>query len=194
MTQSEVQRLSATHRQTGNGAVLPVGIYAEVLLDVRNQTADEVFVEIAEGPERTHTTGTRVILLCASVRHHHNHVGHLPVGIEVVHDDVRHTAILIPFVLVATNAMQQVEHAVLLLGIILRRQIDVCLTGCTYRFRLVLNEFHRTFCNSCTLLVETLRSRLVLIEFHIDVLPIAKHRDVRLLRISGHQRDGEQCS
>ena len=88
--------------------MISVGIHAEVLLDIGNQTADEVLVEVAESTERTHTSSTRVVLLGASVRHHHNHVGHLTFSIEVVHNDVGHAAVSIPLVLIATNAVEQV--------------------------------------------------------------------------------------
>ena len=77
-----------------------------------------------------------------AIGHHHNHGLGLALGDEVV-EDLGSTAKLAPRILVATDAMQQVEHGILLAaGLIAGRGVDGDATCQTSRRTLVPDLAH----------------------------------------------------
>ncbi len=120
MGQPEVERLAAAHRQAGEGPVLAVGLDRVVRLDRRDHVLEQVLLERREGRRGgVDVPLGPVVLLGAAVGHDHDHGHGLPLGDQVVEEEIRLGEAL-PFRLVAADAVQQVEHRVLLLGRVAR--------------------------------------------------------------------------
>ena len=146
MTQADVERLSAAHRQPRERAmprVRPDGVGG---LDRGDEEVQQVALELREAGRvglgedairRRHA----VVRQGPAIGHHHDHRDGLAVGDEVVQDGVGpHVAG--PFVLVAADAVQQVEHRIAALARVAGRQIDQRLAPPAGDARLVAERLH----------------------------------------------------
>ena len=112
--QPEVQRLAAAHRQPGQRPVLAVRLDRVARLDRRNHVLQQILLERGERRRAAEDVPFGpVVLLCPAVGHDDDHRRGLPVGQQVVEEDVGRGESL-PFRLVAADAVQQIEHRILL--------------------------------------------------------------------------------
>ena len=140
VAQPEVERLPAAHRQAGQGARLAVGLHRVGLLDERDQVVEQVLLERGE---RRRLLGDRIprrhVLRRPAVGQDDDHRHGLLVGVQVVEDHVGRAAAR-PLVLVAADAVQQVQDRVLLVLRVPRRGVDPRLALHPDRRRVVLDR------------------------------------------------------
>src|SRR6185312_7811205 len=126
IAQPEVQRLSATHRQPGNRPMVPVPIDGKMFLYVGNEVMQQVFFESRERLyfiRRHDISGRAVVFHRPSVGHDDDHRLNLAQGVKIIQDRLWMAAPE-PFLFVAADAMQEIEHRVSLVPRIPRRRID----------------------------------------------------------------------
>ena len=119
--QGDVARLHAAHGEAGHGAVLLVGLRAEVAVDVGDEFIDENGFKLVpvEGVE-----ATEAHLVGHAVGHDDDERYALAIGDEVVHDEIG-VPLIAPGCLVLAPTVLEVEDRVLLLVLlVLRGRID----------------------------------------------------------------------
>ena len=149
---ADEEAVEATHRQSGNGTVRLVLLHTVGLLDEFHHIGEGGLEGTLHGLRQHHrghakTLGglTRASLLRdVAVGHHQNHRLGLALGDEVVHD-LCGTTQLAPCILVATDAVQQIEYGIFLTaGLVACRGVDGQSTGNIGRRTLVPYLCHRT--------------------------------------------------
>ena len=154
MRQTEVQRLAAAHRQSGERPMFAIGLDGIPRLDRRNHILKQVLFEGRKGRGRGIDVALRtVVLLRPAVGHHHNHGHGLPLGQQVVEEDVRMRKPL-PLRFITTDAVQEVKHGILLVRRITGRGIDLHLARCAHRFRVVFDHLQLAVRNAIALCVK----------------------------------------
>ena len=154
-----------------------IGIGAVLALDEGDEVVDEVALEIGEALLHLHAVDIAlgfVVRQGTAIRHDDDHRHRLLVGIEIIHDDTRYT--LQPLPVVATDAVQQVEHRVFLRFVVLRGQVDGNFTGGANGLRLIGGFLEGAFGNVGALLVEALRSSDIGIILHIHFWQLTAER------------------
>ncbi len=114
IAQSEIQRLSAAHRQTGNGAVFAVGQRRVFFFDEGNKIGEQVFLEGGKGLDFVlieDITHGPVVFHGPAIGHHHDHRFQFSFGVQIVQNHLRIAAFQ-PFFFIAPNAVQKVQHRI----------------------------------------------------------------------------------
>jgi hypothetical protein len=141
MAQAEVERLPAPHRQSGQGPRLAIGVDRVVLLDERDQVFQQV---VLEGGKCGGLPGERVarpqVFRRSTVREDDDHRHDLLVGVEVVEDHVGDAAAG-PFVLIAADAVKEIQDRIFLVLRIAGRRVDLRLALRTDGGRIILDGF-----------------------------------------------------
>lgn len=134
-----VSDLTAPHRQSGEGPGFAVGPHRIRLLDEGDQVDEQILLKGGEGGR---LLGNRIarghILGGAAIGKHDDHRRRLLFGIQVVENLIGDAAAR-PFVFVAADPVQQVEHRILLILGIPGRRIDLRLPFGPDRRRVVLD-------------------------------------------------------
>ena len=139
--QPEIERLSAAHRQPGQRPALAVGLHRVEFLDEGDQVLDEVVLEGGECrallgdwvPRETSLPGS-------AVGQHDDHRNHFLVGVKVVENHIGRTAAR-PLLLVAADAVQEIQDRVGLVLRVPRRRVDLGHSFHAHRFRVVRDGF-----------------------------------------------------
>jgi hypothetical protein len=154
VAQPEVERLAAAHRQPGQGPRLAVSLDRVGFLDEWDQVGKQVILENGErrcGGE--HVPLGPVVLLRAAVGHDDDHRRRLLVGVQVVEDDVGGAAAR-PLVLVAADAVEEVQDRILLVLGVARRGVDPHLALHAHGRRVVLDRLQLATVDAVALGVE----------------------------------------
>ncbi len=141
-------------------ARLTVGLYRIVRLDVGNHVLEQILFKRAEILKGVAALASLAWWPArrAPVGHHDQHGDGLLLGAEVVQDDVRHAAPG-PLVVVAADAVQQVEDRVLVVPGIPRRRVDGHLALAAADLRVVLDGLHLAAVDAVAADVEALGGR-----------------------------------
>ena len=120
--------------------MLAVGNDGIPRFDGRDYILQQISLEVRErGSRSEHITFRAVILLSTTIGHHNDHGNNLLIRDQIIQDHFRLAGAL-PFGLIPTNAMQEIEHRVLLIGGITGRSVDVHVAARADRLRIVLNH------------------------------------------------------
>jgi len=136
----DVERVSASHRKSRDGPMLPVSQYTIVRLGVGHDVVDEILDEVIIEIERPRSASRRrreIERACVAGRHHDHHRLGFLVGNQIVDDEAR-AAHRRPRVIRVPSAVQQIKDGVLLrAGFIAGRCVHVHAPEFVQAFRII---------------------------------------------------------
>ena len=130
MREPEVERLPATHRKPRQRTVFTVRLHGVVGLDEGNDVHEEIVLERRSPTPETRTqsaapAGPAGIGRGVAVGEDEDHGLDFFVGDKVVENDIRHSLPGPFFLLVAADAVEQIQHGILLVFGIASRGVDL---------------------------------------------------------------------
>ena len=161
--QAEVERLPAAHGKPGQRAVLAIGLHGIVGLDKGNDVLEEIVLErrspAPEAGAQTATPATARIRVGRGIAigQDEDHGFELLVCDQIIENDIRHS-LLGPFLLlIAADAVEQIEHGILLVLVVAGRGIDLHPALHPNRLRVVIHALEFAVFDAFARLVESIR-------------------------------------
>ena len=154
VTEPEVQGLAAAHRETGKGAMLAVRLRAVTGFNGGDDVIQQIALEHGKGRGGGEDVafGT-IVLLGAAVWHDDDHGCGLAVGDEVVQQHIR-MGEAFPLGFIAADAVQEVEHGILLVLRVSGRCVDVQLALRAHGLGIVFDHLQLAVRDAVALFIE----------------------------------------